>query len=49
MVGERTAMEKIRHLMGEGSSRYFRKLWLEFEGKQMYEEKVTNALEKIAA
>ena len=49
MVGERTAMAKIRHLMGEGSGGYFRKLWLEFEGKQMYEEKVANAPEKVAA
>ena len=49
MVGERTAMEKIRHLMGEGSGGYFRNLRLEFEEKQMYEEKVADVPEKVAA
>lgn len=34
--------------MGEGSGRYSRNLWLEFEEEQMYEEKVANAPDKIA-
>ncbi len=49
MVGEWTAMEKIRHLMGEGSGGYFRNLRLEFEEKQMYEEKVADVPDKVTA
>jgi putative hydrolases of HD superfamily len=48
-VNERKSIEKIRGMLGHALGNELYNLWFEFEGKQTYEAKVANALDKLEA
>ncbi|MCP3809946.1 HD domain-containing protein [Paenibacillus sp. Lou8.1] len=43
------AIEKIREILSDKNGQQFYDLWFEFEGKETYEAKVANALDKLEA